>query len=432
MLETINKKKHGIALDKIEINALIDGFIKEQIPDYQMAAFLMAVYFKGLNKEETLYLTDAMMRSGELIDLSSIKGTKVDKHSTGGVGDKTTLVLAPLVAAAGAPVAKMSGRGLGHTGGTIDKLESIKNFSIQLDKEQFIEKIQRHGIAVCGQSANLVPADKKIYALRDVTGTVDNVSLISSSIMSKKLACGADAIVLDVKVGKGSYMKTKAEGIELAKMLIDLGKGMDKKVEAVISAMEEPLGYAVGNALEVKEAIATLQGKGPADLEALCLELGSRMLVLSGVVKTKEAAVLKLKELIENGAAFEKFKEFIKAQNGDIDVLEDIDLLPKSSYSMVYESATSGYINQLDAKHIGVASMILGAGRSTKESEIDYGAGILLKKKIGDYVEKGSALAILYTNNPATFAKAKSILEKTYEILDEKPTEQPLIIEIIK
>jgi len=304
MIELIIKKRNGQALSKDEYQTIIDGFVSGNIPDYQISAFMMAVFFEGMNGTETANLTDIMMRSGELIDLSEIEGIKVDKHSTGGVGDKTTLVLAPLVAAAGVPVAKMSGRGLGHTGGTLDKLESIKGLSVDMTREEFIDKIKAHNIAVCGQNANLVPADKKLYALRDVTGTVDNMSLISSSIMSKKLACGADAIVIDIKVGHGAFMKTLKDAEELAQTMIGIGSKMNRKVIAVITSMNEPLGQTIGNALEVKEAIETLNGNGPDDLTELCLELGSHMLVLGEVAKTQDEAVEILKQLINSGAAF--------------------------------------------------------------------------------------------------------------------------------
>ena len=320
MVELIVKKRKGLELSKEELTSIIDGFISGEIPDYQISAFLMAIYFKGMNSTETAILTDLMMRSGELIDLSEIEGIKVDKHSTGGVGDKTTLVLAPLVAAAGVPVAKMSGRGLGHTGGTLDKMESIKGLSVDMTRQEFIDNVKQHNIAVCGQNANLVPADKKLYALRDVTGTVNNISLIASSIMSKKLACGADAIVLDLKVGYGAFMKTLDDAEELAQVMIKIGAKMNRNVIAVITSMSEPLGYTVGNALEVKEAIDTLQGNGPKDLTDLCLELGGHMLVLGKVSENHEEAVEKLKALISSGKAFDKFKEFVKAQGGDINL----------------------------------------------------------------------------------------------------------------
>ncbi len=431
MVELIIKKRNGFELTKEEYSEIIDGFISGEIPDYQVSAFLMAVCFKGMTDDETANLTDVMMRSGELIDLSEIEGVKVDKHSTGGVGDKTSLVLAPWVAAAGVPVAKMSGRGLGHTGGTLDKLESIKGLSVDMTKEEFIDNIKLHNIAVCGQNANLVPADKKLYVLRDVTGTVKDISLISSSIMSKKLACGADATVIDIKVGHGAFMKTIEEAEKLAKMMIGIGSKMGRKIIAVITSMNMPLGYAVGNALEVKEAIETLKGQGPADLTELCLELGSHMLVLGKVAKTQEEAVETLKKLIDSGAAFNKFKEFVVAQGGDVSVIENPELLPDTQFSDIYKSKNEGYISELNALDIGLASVKLGAGRETKTSVIDYGAGIVLRKKIGDYVKKDETLAILYSNNSANFTKAIKFMDSAYTISEEKPSHKPLILKTI-
>ncbi|RLD26679.1 MAG: pyrimidine-nucleoside phosphorylase [Bacteroidetes bacterium] len=431
MVELILKKRNGLELSKDELTSIIDGFVSGEIPDYQISAFLMAVFFEGMNSTETAILTDIMMRSGELIDLSEIKGVKVDKHSTGGVGDKTTLVLAPLVAAAGVPVAKMSGRGLGHTGGTLDKMESIKGLSVDMTREEFIDNIKEHNIAVCGQNADLVPADKKLYALRDVTGTVDNISLIASSIMSKKLACGADAIVIDLKVGHGAFMKTVKDAEQLAKMMIGIGSKMNRKVVAVITSMSEPLGCAIGNALEVKEAIETLKGNGPEDLTALCLELGSHMLVLGEVAKTQSEAVEILKKLIASGAAFNKFKELVKAQGGDINVIDKTDLFPNTKYSEAYKSKSDGYVSDLNALDIGLASVKLGAGRETKTSEIDYGAGIVLKKKIGDYVNKNETLAILHSNDQLNFAKANKFMDLAYKISKEKPLQKPLILKTI-
>jgi pyrimidine-nucleoside phosphorylase len=388
----------------------------------------MAVFFEGMTSTETAILTDLMMRSGELIDLSEIEGVKVDKHSTGGVGDKTTLVLGPLVAAAGVPVAKMSGRGLGHTGGTLDKMESIKGLTIDMTKEEFIDNVNRIKIAVCGSNKNLVPADKKLYALRDVTGTVENISLIASSIMSKKLASGADAIVIDIKVGYGATMKTVEDAEELAKMMIAIGAKMNRKVIAVFTSMNEPLGFTIGNALEVKEAIDTLKGNGPDDLTKLCLELGSHMLVLGEVAKTHEEGVEKLKALISSGKAFEKLKELVAAQGGDINVIEQTDLLPHTQLSQAYKSNSEGYISELNALDIGLASVKLGAGRETKTSVIDHGAGIILKKKIGDYVKKDEVLAMLYSNNDANFTKAVEFMDVAYKISEVQPPHQPLIL----
>ncbi|MFK7808433.1 MAG: pyrimidine-nucleoside phosphorylase [Saprospiraceae bacterium] len=432
MLQLIKKKRDGKALTKKDYARFVKGFVSGNIPDYQVAAFLMAAYFKGFTTKETAILTDQMMRSGELIDLSEVKGIKVDKHSTGGVGDKTTLILAPLVAAAGVPVAKMSGRGLGHTGGTLDKLESIKGLQVSMSKSEFIDKIKKHNIAVCGQNAELVPADKKLYALRDVTGTVRNTSLIASSIMSKKLACGADAIVIDIKVGSGAYLKTVEEAEELAEIMIGIGKEMKRKVVAVISAMEQPLGFAVGNALEVKEAIETLQGNGPEDLTSLCLELGSQMLILAKAAKNQKEGVAILRKLIKNGKAFRKFKTFVKSQSGDTTVIDNMKKLPKSKYKEVFKSPKSGYIVELKALEVGLASMALGAGRETKESEIDYGAGILLKKKIGAKVREGQTLAVLYSDNRNKFAEAKKLLTKAFDINNDKPRAANLVIKTIQ
>lgn len=428
MIDLIIKKRNGHELNKEEYKTIINGFLSGKIPDYQVSAFLMAVYFNGMTTDETAILSDAMMRSGDLIDLSEIKGVKVDKHSTGGVGDKTTLVLAPLVAAAGVPVAKMSGRGLGHTGGTLDKLEAIKGLSVDMSSQEFIDNLKKHNIVICGQNVNLVPADKALYALRDVTGTVENISLIASSIMSKKLACGADAIVIDLKVGYGSSMKSIEEANELAKMMIEIGSKMNKKVIVVFTSMSEPLGFAIGNALEIKEAIETLKGHGPEDLTNLCLELGSHLLVLGEVAKTKDEAVILLKNLISSGKAFEKFKEFIVAQGGDLNVIENPNLLPSAKFNQAYRSKKKGYITELNALDIGLASVKLGAGRETKESEIDFGAGVILKKKIGDYVELNEELAILYTNKESNFEKAFEFMDLAYKIGKVKPKAQSLIL----
>jgi pyrimidine-nucleoside phosphorylase len=428
MIELIIKKRNGFELSKEDYKTIVDGFLSGEIPDYQVSAFLMAVYFKGMTTDETAIFTDVMMHSGDVIDLSEIKGIKVDKHSTGGVGDKTTLVLTPLVAAAGVPVAKMSGRGLGHTGGTLDKMESIKGLSIDMVKAQFIENVKKHNIAICGQSANLVPADKALYALRDVTGTVENISLIASSIMSKKLACGADAMVIDIKVGYGALMKTVEEAEALAKMMIGIGSKMNKKVITVFTAMSEPLGFAIGNALEIKEAIETLKGHGPEDLTALCLELGSHMLVLGEVSKTQNEAVELLKKLIASGKAYEKFKELVAAQGGDVKVIDNPELLPNTKFQQTYRSKNSGYIYELNALDIGLASVKLGAGRETKDSEIDYGAGVLLKKKIGDYVEANEELALLYSNTESNFEKALEFMDLAYKIGDDKPKPKALIL----
>lgn len=427
MLAFIKKKRDGEALNHDEYTEIINGFVSGEIPDYQISAFLMAAYFNGIDPKETAILTDLMMRSGDLIDLSDINGIKVDKHSTGGVGDKTTLVLAPLVAAAGVPVAKMSGRGLGHTGGTLDKLESIQGLSVEMSIESFINKVKEHDIAVCGQTSNLVPADKKLYALRDVTATVENKSLIASSIMSKKLACGADAMVIDIKVGDGAFLKTIQDAEDLGKTMIDIGSNMNKKVVTVITAMEQPLGNAIGNALEVQEAIDTLKGHGPKDFVELCLELGAQMLILGQVTKTKDEGISLLKDLISSGKALEKFKTFIASQGGDTSVIDNSDNFPKAAHSKTFESPTEGYISRLLASNVGLASMNLGAGRETKDSVIDYAAGIILNKKIGDYVKKGETLATMYSNNALSFEKAEKLLYSAYQIDQQKPEISPIV-----
>ncbi len=431
MVELIKKKREGLELSKEEYAFIVNGLVSGKIPDYQLSAFMMAVYFQGMNSEETAILTDLMMRSGELVDLSEIKGIKVDKHSTGGVGDKTTLILGPLVAAAGVPVAKMSGRGLGHTGGTLDKMESIKGLSVDMSKEEFIKKIQKHNIAICGQSKSLVPADKKLYSLRDVTATVENISLIASSIMSKKLACGADAIVIDIKVGKGAYMKSVEQAEDLAKMMTEIGAKMDRAVVAVVSSMDQPLGFAVGNAIEVKEAIDTLKGNGPEDLTELCLKLGSHMLVLGEVCASYEEGVEKLKALIDSGAAFAKFKELIAAQGGDPTYADQPELLPISKFEKAFVSEKDGFIVELDALDVGIASMKLGAGRENQDSKIDFGAGILLKKKIGDPVKAGETLALMYSNQQADFIKAEQLLAKAFTINTNAANKKPLILKTI-
>ncbi len=428
MVELIKRKREGEELTKAEISQIVKGFAEGTIPDYQMSAFMMAVYFRGMTIEETAILTNEMMLSGEVIDLSDITGVKVDKHSTGGVGDKTTIILAPLVAAAGVPVAKMSGRGLGHTGGTLDKLEAIPGLSVDMSKEDFIKKIKQYGLAICGQNANLVPADKKMYALRDVTATVNNFALIASSIMSKKLACGAEGIVIDIKVGEGAYMKTISDAQQLAQLLIGIGKNMGREVIALATAMHEPLGFAVGNALEVKEAIDTLQGNGPKDLTDLCLALGSHMLVLGKVAKDEKEATTILKKLIDSGAALEKFKEFVLSQGGDLRCIDDMDRLPSSAYTHTYASKKTGYISELDALKVGLASMKLGAGRETKKSIIELGAGIVLKKKIGDYVKQDEPLAVLHSNDKYHFEQANQLLDTAYTFTDEQPTKRPLIL----
>jgi len=398
MVDLIEKKRDGRELTKEEIQHIIKGYTTGDIPDYQMSAFTMAVYFQGMTDNERAELTMSMVQSGDTIDLSEIKGIKVDKHSTGGVGDTTTLVLGPLVAAVGVPVAKMSGRGLGHTGGTIDKLESVPGFHVEIENKQFIELVNKNKIAVIGQSGNLTPADKSLYALRDVTATVNSIPLIASSIMSKKIAAGADAIVLDVKTGAGAFMKDLDESKELAKAMVDIGNLVGRKTMAVISDMSQPLGYAIGNALEVKEAIDTLSGKGPKDLEELCLTLGSYMVYLAEKANSLEEARKMLVEVMENGKALTTLKTFLEAQGGDSSVVDQPEKLPQAAYQFELEAKADGYVSEIIADSVGTAAMLLGAGRATKESEIDLAVGLVLNKKIGDSVKQGESLVTIHSN----------------------------------
>lgn len=411
MVDIIEKKRDGQELTTAEINFFIEGYTKGEIPDYQASALAMAIYFQDMNDRERADLTRAMVESGDTIDLSAIDGIKVDKHSTGGVGDTTTLVLAPLVASLGVPVAKMSGRGLGHTGGTIDKLESIAGFHVELTREQFIDLVNRDKVAVIGQSGNLTPADKKLYALRDVTGTVNSIPLIASSIMSKKIAAGADAIVLDVKTGDGAFMKTQEDAEELAHAMVRIGNHVGRKTIAIISDMSQPLGFAIGNALEVKEAIETLQGKGPKDLTELVLTLGSQMVILAGKAKTSEEAKEMLLDAIHSGKALAKFKEFLANQGGDASIVDDLTKLPQAKYKIELPAKQSGYISRMVADEIGVASMILGAGRATKEDVIDLAVGLVLHKKVGDKVEEGESILTIYSNRE----NVEDIKQKLYD-----------------
>lgn len=411
MVDIIEKKRDGQELTTAEINFFIEGYTKGEIPDYQASALAMAIYFQDMNDRERADLTRAMVESGDTIDLSAIDGVKVDKHSTGGVGDTTTLVLAPLVASLGVPVAKMSGRGLGHTGGTIDKLESIAGFHVELTREQFIDLVNRDKVAVIGQSGNLTPADKKLYALRDVTGTVNSIPLIASSIMSKKIAAGADAIVLDVKTGDGAFMKTQEDAEELAHAMVRIGNHVGRKTIAIISDMSQPLGFAIGNALEVKEAIETLQGKGPKDLTELVLTLGSQMVILAGKAKTSEEAKEMLLDAIHSGKALAKFKEFLANQGGDASIVDDLTKLPQAKYKIELPAKQSGYISRMVADEIGVASMILGAGRATKEDVIDLAVGLVLHKKVGDKVEKGESILTIYSNRE----NVEDVKQKLYD-----------------
>ena len=431
MYDLIMKKKKGCELTNEEIRYMIEGYTKEAIPDYQMSAMMMAICFQGMTPEETKNLTLAMAESGDILDLSDIKGIKVDKHSTGGVGDKTSLVLGPMVAALGVSVAKMSGRGLGHTGGTIDKLESFTGFTTALSKDTFIKNVNEIGIAIAGQTADLAPADKKLYALRDVTGTVDQMSLIASSIMSKKLASGADAIVLDVKTGDGAFMKTLEDSVALAEAMVSIGKLAGKKMAAVISDMDQPLGNAVGNILEVKEAIDTLQGHGPKDLEELVLTLGSYMVVAAEKAKTIEEARAMLEETLRNGSAFEVFKEFVVAQGGCEDEVLHPEKLSIAKYIEDVVVDANGYVAKIQTEEIGRISLLLGGGRETKESEIDLTVGVVLNKKRGDKVEAGDVLATIHANDEEKLAQAKKRLIDAYTIVEEIIDKETLIKGVI-
>ncbi|AKI94091.1 pyrimidine-nucleoside phosphorylase [Bacillus subtilis] len=411
MVDIIIKKQNGKELTTEEIQFFVKGYTDGSIPDYQASALAMAIFFQDMSDRERADLTMAMVNSGETIDLSAIEGIKVDKHSTGGVGDTTTLVLAPLVAALDVPVAKMSGRGLGHTGGTIDKLEAIDGFHVELTKDEFIKLVNRDKVAVIGQSGNLTPADKKLYALRDVTGTVNSIPLIASSIMSKKIAAGADAIVLDVKTGAGAFMKTEEDAAELAKAMVRIGNNVGRQTMAVISDMSQPLGFAIGNALEVKEAIDTLKGEGPEDLHELVLTLGSQMVVLAKKADTLDEARAKLEEVMKNGKALEKFKDFLKNQGGDSSIVDDPSKLPQAAYQIDVPAKEAGVVSEIVADEIGVAAMLLGAGRATKEDEIDLAVGIMLRKKVGDKVEKGEPLVTLYANRE----NVDEVIAKVYD-----------------
>jgi pyrimidine-nucleoside phosphorylase len=427
MVDIIEKKRDNHVLSKDEINFVIQGYTKGTIPDYQISAWLMAVFFCGMTDEESAYLTEAMLHSGEVIDLSMINGIKVDKHSTGGVGDKTTLILGPLVASAGAKLAKLSGRGLGHTGGTLDKLESIEGCSIALSEEQFVRQVNEINIAVAGQTAELVPADKLLYALRDVTGTVNSIPLIASSIMSKKLASGADVICLDVKIGDGAFMKTIEDARILSKLMVSIGRQIGKSVIAFITDMDQPLGFAVGNRLEVKEAIETLSGKGPKDLESLCVEIGAHMIYNAQQSKTLEAARKLAYDNLHNGKALAKWNEFIHAQGGKIDSLDEF---VKVSEIIPLYAKESGYVSKIKALPVGLASCKLGGGRETKEDIIDPMVGIVLKKKIGDYVQIGDVLCEIYANKPVA-QEIKDSLFSAFEFKKDFVAPGKIILETI-
>lgn len=432
MYDLITKKKQGKALTKEEIDFMIAGYTKGEIPDYQMSAMMMAICFQGMSEEETLHLTLAMRDSGDVLDLSAIEGIKVDKHSTGGVGDKTSLVLAPMVAALGIPVAKMSGRGLGHTGGTIDKLECFPGFTTSLTEEQFCENVNKVKLAIMGQTANLAPADKKLYALRDVTATVDQLSLITSSIMSKKLAAGADAIVLDVKTGNGAFMKKEEDAFALAEEMVKIGKNAGKKIAAVITDMDQPLGNAVGNILEVKEAILSLNGLGPKDFMEVVYALGSQMVMFAEKAENEEEARAMLEETIKNKTALDKFAEFVEAQGGDKRLVYQPELLPSAGIILEVMNTEEGYVSGINAEDIGLASLVLGGGRVTKDSEIDLTVGVLLNKKRGDKVKMGDTLATIFANDMEKAKEAYGKIVCAYEIQPEPPEMVKMIKGIIR
>jgi len=426
MIDLIHKKRIGERLSKEEIEWMIAAYTNEEIPDYQMSAFLMAVMFQGMNKEETSYLTLAMVNSGDVIDLSLINGITVDKHSTGGVGDKTSLVLGPLVASVGVPVAKMSGRGLGHTGGTLDKLESIPGLRINIDNDAFIRQVNETKLAIIGQTLSLAPADKKLYALRDVTDTIATIPLIASSIMSKKIASGSDCILLDVKYGDGAFMETKEQAEALAKAMIEIGQSLHKDTRAIISNMNQPLGKAIGNNLEVKEAIATLHGQGPEDLVDLCLQAGAIMLMQAKKVSNKEEGMKLLQLQIENGKAFDSLCAMVKAQDGDIAYLKDPSLFETSKEIIKVVSPKTGYIKNMNALDLGIVSMKLGGGRETKDSIIDMSVGLIVEKKIGDYVREGDVLVKVHTNTGLS-TELKEMIADSYLIIDQKVEKEPVI-----
>ena len=431
MYDIIKKKRDGFELSTEEINYFIKGITDGSIPDYQISALCMAIYFKSMTVRETCDLTFAVRDSGDKLDFSSISGIRVDKHSTGGVGDKTSLVVAPIVAALGIKVAKMSGRGLGHTGGTIDKLESINGFKTALSDSDFIKQVNDIGFAIVGQSKQFAPADKKLYALRDVTATVDSMPLIAASIMGKKLAADDDCIVLDVKTGSGSFMKSLEDSRKLARLMVDIGKCANKKMVALITNMDRPLGYAIGNSLEVIEAVETLKSNGPKDFTDVCLTLAGHMLSLAGKGNI-ESCIELAKQSIRDGSAYKKLLEVVKSQNGDVKLIENTDNFAKAKYSYSVKCNKGGYISKVDTESYGLASLALGAGRNTVEDLIDYSAGIILKKKSGDRVEAGDELATLYSNDKCSFERAEKIMLDATEIISTKPADEPLIYDVIK
>lgn len=427
MYDIIAKKRDGLALTKQELSFFIEQYTAGNLPDYQASALLMAIYLRGMSQEETANLTAAMAQSGDTVDLSGIEGIKVDKHSTGGVGDKTTLIVAPIVAACGLKMAKMSGRGLGHTGGTLDKLESVPGYQVAISPQQFVKQVNEIGLAVIGQSGDVAPADKKLYALRDVTATVSSIPLIASSIMSKKLAAGADCILLDVKVGSGAFMKTKQEAELLAQEMISIGNAHGKHTAALLTNMDLPLGYHVGNSLEVMEAVQTLQGNGPEDLNIVCKELACRLLFLAGT-EDLAACRQKVESVIADGTALEKLRQMVQAQGGDVRVIDDVSRFPKATMEAQVLARQDGFLSHMDAEKIGIAASILGAGRETKDAPINPAAGLRMLKKTGDSVKKGDVLANLYTDQHESLAAAQEMYESALRFSLQKTKEEPLVI----
>ena len=431
MVDIITKKRDGGVLTNEEIDFFIDGYVEGRIPDYQVSALLMAIVFKGMTNDEIVHLTDKMEHSGDVMDLSDIPGKKVDKHSTGGVGDKTSLALGPMVAACGAIVAKMSGRGLGHTGGTLDKLESIPGMNVFMEEDKFINILKDIGVAIAGQTGTLVPADKKLYALRDVTGTVESIPLIASSVMSKKLASGSDCILLDVKFGNGAFMKTREDAKKLAKIMCAIGNSLNRDTRAVLTSMEQPLGHAVGNALEVKEAIDTLHGHGPKDFQDLCYQSGAIMLEQAGIAKSEEEGLKMLHKVVEDGSAFEKFRQMVIAQGGDVSYIDNPEKFPLAKHIVEVKASKPGYIKHIVALEIGESAMRLGAGRETFDDIIDMAAGIVLNKKVGDKVAKGDTLCVVHTNKD-DFASILKDIEKAFTIVDGFVPYPPTVHDYIK
>ena len=431
IISIIEKKKNKLTLNESEIDFILNGYLEGSIPDYQMSALLMAIWFNGMDYQEINKLTMSMAKSGEIIDLSSIPGIKVDKHSTGGVGDKTTIALVPMVAAAGVPVPKISGRALGHTGGTVDKLESIANFKTNLTVENFINSVKKIKASIIGSTVNIAPADHKIYALRDVTGTINSIPLMASSIMSKKIAGGADALVLNVTVGDGAFLSSLEDAISLSEVMVNIGKNNHKKTYAVISSMEQPLGYAVGNSLEVQEALELLNNRGPSDLREICLFLGSYMLMAVGIVDKQQDGIKLLKEIIANGSALTKFMEIVYNQKGDINQIRKPELLPRAKYKRDINSPLGGFIGKVEARIIGQAAMLLGAGRMKKDDDIDLTVGVVLRKKIGDWINEKEPLATVHYNNKEKYDLIKDSILKAFHITDKKPKEKPLILKVI-